>query len=58
LDAAGAKGVIGPNLDELKPEAQRIRAALAQGVGAMPSYAEQLSDNEVSALVDFITQGR
>jgi DMSO/TMAO reductase YedYZ molybdopterin-dependent catalytic subunit/mono/diheme cytochrome c family protein len=58
LDAAGAKGVIGPNLDKLKPDAQRIRAALAQGVGAMPSYAEQLSDNEVSALVDFITQGR
>jgi mono/diheme cytochrome c family protein len=58
LDAAGAKGVIGPNLDKLKPDAQRIRAALAQGVGAMPSYAEQLSDNEVSALVDFITQRR
>ena len=58
LDAAGATGVIGPNLDKLKPDAQRIRAALAQGVGAMPSYAEQLSDNEVSALVDFITQRR
>ena len=57
LDAAGAKGVIGPNLDELKPDAQRIRTALAQGVGAMPAYADQLSDTEVNALIAFITGG-
>mgnify|MGYP002621631342 CR=1 FL=1 len=55
LKAAGAKGVVGPNLDELRPDAQRIRTALAQGVGAMPAYADQLSDAEVSALVAFIT---
>ena len=55
LKAAGAKGVVGPNLDELRPDAQRIRTALAQGVGAMPAYADQLSDAEVTALVAFIT---
>jgi DMSO/TMAO reductase YedYZ molybdopterin-dependent catalytic subunit/cytochrome c553 len=55
LDAAGARGVIGPNLDELRPDARRIRTALAQGVGAMPAYAEQLTDQEVRALVEFIT---
>ena len=55
LDAAGARGVIGPNLDELRPDARRIRTALAQGVGAMPAYAEQLTDQEVTALVEFIT---
>ena len=55
LEAAGARGVIGPNLDELKPDAHRIRTALAQGVGAMPAYAEQLTEKEITALVEFIT---
>ena len=58
LEAAGAKGVIGPDLDALKPDARRIRTAIAQGVGAMPAYAEQLTDQEVTALVDFITSSQ
>ena len=58
LEAAGAKGVIGPDLDTLKPDARRIRTAIAQGVGAMPAYAEQLTDQEVTALVEFITSSQ
>ena len=58
LEAAGAKAVIGPNLDALKPDARRIRTAIAQGVGAMPAYAEQLTDQEVTALVEFITSSQ
>jgi DMSO/TMAO reductase YedYZ molybdopterin-dependent catalytic subunit/mono/diheme cytochrome c family protein len=58
LEVAGAKGVIGPNLDALKPDARRIRTAIAQGVGAMPAYAEQLTDQEVTALVEFITSSQ
>ena len=58
LKAAGAGGVVGPNLDELRPDAQRIRTALAQGVGAMPAYADQLTDAEVTALVAFITSSQ
>ena len=58
LEAAGAKGVIGPDLDALKPDAHRIRTAIAQGVGAMPAYAEQLTDQEVTALVEFITSSQ
>jgi DMSO/TMAO reductase YedYZ molybdopterin-dependent catalytic subunit/mono/diheme cytochrome c family protein len=54
LEAAGSRGVIGPNLDELRPDAHRIRAALAQGVGAMPAYGEQLTISEIEALVKFI----
>jgi DMSO/TMAO reductase YedYZ molybdopterin-dependent catalytic subunit/mono/diheme cytochrome c family protein len=58
LEATGAKGVIGPDLDALKPDARRIRTAVAQGVGAMPAYAEQLTDQEITALVEFITSGQ
>ena len=55
LDAADAKGIIGPDLDALKPDARRIRTAIAQGVGAMPAYGEQLTISEIEALVKFIT---
>lgn len=55
LDAADAKGVFGPDLDALKPDANRIRTAVAQGIGAMPGYGEQLTISEVEALVKFIT---
>ena len=58
LEAAGAKRLIGPDLDTLKPDARRIRTAIAQGVGAMPAYAEQLTDQEVTALVEFITSSQ
>ncbi len=58
LDAASTKGVIGPNLDTLRPDPLRIRTAIAQGVGAMPAYAEQLTDREVTALVEFITSSQ
>lgn len=55
LEAADSVGAIGPNLDLMKPDTNRIRAAVTQGVGAMPAYADQLSDREVNALVRFIT---
>lgn len=58
LEAAGTNGVIGPDLGALKPDARRIRTAIAQGVGAMPAYAEQLTDQEVTALVEFITSSQ
>ena len=54
LDAAGAKGLVGPNLDRLKPELPQIRAAITQGVGAMPAYGGQLSTAEINALAAFV----
>ena len=55
LAAAGSQGAIGPNLDQLAPNADQIRKAVAQGVGAMPGYSEQLTSTEIEALVRFIT---
>ena len=36
LEAAGAKGKLGPSLDELKPDEARALKAIKQGVGVMP----------------------
>jgi mono/diheme cytochrome c family protein len=36
LSDAGTSGTVGPNLDELKPDEARVRAAIAEGPGSMP----------------------
>jgi mono/diheme cytochrome c family protein len=36
LAAAGTNGQTGPNLDELKPDADRVKEAIAEGPGIMP----------------------
>jgi sulfite dehydrogenase len=54
LHAVDASGTIGPSLDELRPEAARVEAALRDGLNAMPSYAETLSDAQIRALALFV----
>lgn len=55
LKDAGAEGAIGPVLDELQPEAARVAKALRSGVGAMPSYAGKLSDEQIDALATYVS---
>lgn len=56
LQAAGAEGQIGPVLDELKPNADRVLRALRAGIGIMPSYADKLNDKDMQALARFVAQ--
>lgn len=55
LSAADAKGPMGPDLDgrDLSPE--RIREVVEQGSGAMPAFAERLSDEEIDRLAGFVS---
>ena len=55
LKAAGAAGAIGPNLDELKPDEQRVARAVKNGIGLMPPYAT-LSDRELQALAQYVSK--
>ena len=55
LSAAGATGQIGPALDELKPDAQRVEKAIRAGIGLMPAYP-QLSNAEVAALARYVAR--
>lgn len=52
---AGAKGTIGPNLDELKPDAQRVMQAVRNGIGVMPAF-DALSDEDVQALANYVAR--
>lgn len=56
LQAAGAEGQVGPVLDELKPDEQRVLRALRNGIGIMPSYAEKLSPQDMQAVARFVSQ--
>ncbi|MCW7542108.1 cytochrome c [Aquabacterium sp. A7-Y] len=56
LKDAGAEGAVGPVLDELKPDAQRVATALRNGLGAMPSYRASLSDEQIAALARYVAK--
>ena len=54
LADAGATGQTGPNLDVMRPKAAHVAAVVAQGGGAMPSFAGQLSSGEIKAVADYV----
>lgn len=54
LEAVDATGTVGPSLDELQPDAARVETALREGLNAMPSYANTLSDAQIRALARFV----
>ncbi len=54
LADAGTAGTIGPNLDELKPDANRVAQAVRNGIGVMPAF-DALSDADVQALAKYVS---
>lgn len=56
LREAGAGGVIGPDLDQLKPSVERVAAAVQGGVGVMPSFAASLSAQQIDAVAHYVAQ--
>lgn len=56
LVAAGSAGKVGPSLDELKPDADRVARAVKQGVGVMPSYEESLTEEQIALLARYVAQ--
>lgn len=54
LKDAGSTGNIGPDLDELKPSEQQIRAVLRDGSGAMPSFEGTLSKEQLDAVTAYV----
>ena len=54
LKDAGAKGKIGPVLDELKPSEKRVRIAVTGGVGVMPAFEEILTKEQIDAVAAYV----
>ena len=55
LRAAGASGQIGPNLDQLRPAYSVVLAKVKTGGGGMPSFAGQLSTQQIKDVAAFVS---
>jgi mono/diheme cytochrome c family protein len=55
LKDAGANAEIGPSLDELKPDLDRVVKAIRTGTGQMPAYST-LSDKDVQVLARYVAK--
>jgi mono/diheme cytochrome c family protein len=56
--AAGAHGLIGPNLDTDTPRPNRsaVLLRLTYGAGGMPSFRDRLNRSEMEAVADFVAR--
>jgi len=54
LAAAGSRGTIGPNLDQLRPSRGRVVDQVVQGGGGMPSFADKLSRDEIDVVAEYV----
>ena len=56
LKDANSNGNIGPNLNEIKPDISRVLMAVTNGIGVMPAYQGQLSDEEINAVAKYVVE--
>jgi mono/diheme cytochrome c family protein len=56
LEAAGASGTIGPNLDEAKPAAALVVDRVTNGMGAMPAFDNELDEQEIQDVAAYVVE--
>jgi mono/diheme cytochrome c family protein len=56
LKAAGANGRVGPNLDDLRPTAAKVRVQVTNGGGGMPPFKGTLSAAQIRAVADYVAK--
>ena len=55
LADAGSNSQIGPNLNEIRPEKMTIMKAVTNGIGVMPPYEGQLTQEEIEAVAHYVS---
>jgi cytochrome c6 len=55
LADAGATGTIGPNLDATKPSVDLAVERVTNGAGAMPSFADTLSEEQIHEVATYVS---
>lgn len=56
LAAANASGNVGPNLDDLQPDAATVRSQVENGGGGMPAFSGDLSPEEIDAVATYVSE--
>ncbi len=54
MAAAEATGTVGPNLDETKPNKERVAQQVRTGGNGMPAFADKLSAAEIDQVAGFV----
>jgi mono/diheme cytochrome c family protein len=55
LADAGTSGSIGPNLDDSQPSSDLVVDRVTNGAGAMPSFSDQLSEEEIANVAAYVS---
>jgi cytochrome c oxidase subunit 2 len=55
LQKAGTTGTIGPGLDDLALAPEDVEEQIRKGGGGMPAFENQLSEEQIEALVQYLT---
>jgi mono/diheme cytochrome c family protein len=56
LKAAGAKGQVGPNLDQLRPGPDLVQRQVTNGGGGMPAFGGKLTAAQIQELADYVSK--
>ena len=56
LADAGAKGTVGPNLDEVKPSYDLVVERVTNGKGVMPPFSGQLSEKQIQDVAAYVSE--
>ena len=54
LFAAGSTGAVGPNLDQISIDRERVIEQVTRGGGAMPAFKGRLDNDEIESVADFL----
>jgi cytochrome c551 len=56
LAAANSSGTTGPNLDDSKPDFDLVVERVTNGQGLMPSFKDQLSEQEINDVAAYVSE--
>ncbi len=54
LNDAGSEANIGPNLNEIRPDLNRVIIAVTNGIGVMPSFEGILTADEINSVSHYV----
>ena len=55
LADAGSTGTVGPNLDDAKPPATLVVTRVTEGAGAMPSFNDKLTEEQIQDVAAYVS---
>ena len=58
FEAAGSTGNVGPNLDDAQPDSGIVVERVTNGQGAMPSFSDSLSKEEIADVAAYVSGTR